>query len=60
MNFEEGGRRMEAEEEEEGPSDCAYPLPQPPGERFNYNNHNVTVPGILRPMERSDLSHGRG
>lgn len=58
MNFEEGGRRMEAEEE--GPSGRAYPSPRSPGERFNYNNHNVTVPGILCPIERSDLSHGRG
>lgn len=53
MNFEGEGRRMEKDRP------AVYPLPFPPGGRFNYNNHNVTVPGIL-PTEHSDLSHGRG
>jgi len=26
---------------------------------FNYNNHNVTVPGILPEAEHGDLSHGQ-
>lgn len=67
MNFEEGGRRMEANGEEEKDSRLrlrAYPLTRSfllplspyfsPEGRFNYNNHNVTVPGIL-PGARSDL-----
>lgn len=72
MNFEEGGRRMGANGGRRIPSGCvrAYPLPffpppppsllhLPPEGRFNYNNHNVTVPGILPKAPQRLVSHRR-
>lgn len=46
MNFVGEGGRLEKDR----PAVC--PLPFPLGGRFNYNNHNVTVPGILPRAQR--------
>jgi len=40
MSFVREGRRMEDRP-------AVVPFTVPLGGRFNYNNHNVTVPGIL-------------